>query len=54
MLDEASGKLVVWVTGNRKPVVRLAYWVLPAWKGTETGTDVLQVGDLCDGGNPLA
>ncbi len=44
--DEATGKL--WSGTDRKPVVRLAYWYCRL--KAQRRSDVLQVGDLCDGG----
>ncbi len=51
MLDEATGKLVVW--DGQKAGSAVGILVLPL-EGTETALTLLQVGDLCDGGNPLA
>lgn len=51
MLDEASGKLVVW--DGQKAGSAVGILVLPLERHRD-GADLLQVGDLCDGGNPLA
>lgn len=51
MLDEASGKLVVW--DGQKAGGAVGILVLPLRRYRD-GTDVLQVGDLCDRGNSLA
>lgn len=48
VLDGATGKLVVW--DGQKAGSAVGILVLPL-EGTEAVLNVLQVGDLCDGGN---